>query len=101
MEAAIERCDKLSDSGHLVEALGTIANFKNESDPEVQWRYGRAIFKEAELKGSGPKAEAIGQALEVLKKSLAENDDCANLHVWYAIVIGSKDKHESFKQKIE
>lgn len=45
MEAAIERCDLLFTTGHHVEALGTIVDFKDDPSSEVQWRYGRAIFK--------------------------------------------------------
>lgn len=45
MEAAIERCDKLHNSGHHIEALGTMLNFKDDPNPEVQWRLARGIFK--------------------------------------------------------
>lgn len=56
---------------------------------------------EAEYKGTGPKHKAIAEAIEILKKNLAVNEHCWNSHLWFAIVLGSKDKHDSFKQQIE
>ncbi|XP_003738990.1 regulator of microtubule dynamics protein 1 [Galendromus occidentalis] len=101
MEAALERCDTLFTMGHHVEGLGTIVVHEKDPSPEVQWRLARAIFKEAEFKGSVPKHKAIEASLKILTKNLEIAPDCWNSHVWFAIILGCKEKHESFKQQIE
>lgn len=45
MEEAIARCDAYHKNEDWTEAVNALADFKDDPNPEVQWRLGRAIFK--------------------------------------------------------
>jgi len=52
-------------------------------------------------KKKGSKEPVIAEAIAILEKNLVKKPDCPWSHVWTAVLYGSKDKHESFKQQIE
>lgn len=47
------------------------------------------------------KLKAITDGVSTLEKLLEVSPNCPNTHKWIAILLASKDDHESLKQKIE
>ncbi|OQR69308.1 regulator of microtubule dynamics protein 1-like [Tropilaelaps mercedesae] len=99
---AVKKCDEFYEAGDMVEAHKAIIAVKDDPNPEVQWRVARMEFKVAEISGrSEDVTQAIQQGLEILRANLEKTPKCPNTHKWIAILLGSKDKHNSFKEQIE
>jgi len=47
------------------------------------------------------KEKSIQEGLAILRKLLETNPDSAQIHKWIAVLLGSRDDHESFKKRIE
>lgn len=47
------------------------------------------------------KTKAITEGIVALEKNLELAPNCPNTHKWIAILLASKDEHESLKHKIE
>jgi len=102
MADAIRKCDTFYEAGDYDEAYAEIMKAQEDPDPEVQWRIVRMTFKVAEKTGDpAAKTKAITEGIVALEKNLELAPNCPNTHKWIAILLASKDEHESLKHKIE
>lgn len=102
MSDAIRSCDELYEAGKYTEAYDAIVKAKDDPSPEVKWRLVRMTFKVAEKSGVvAEKEKAIKDGVAILEENLKVAPDCPNTHKWIAILLASKDNHETFKLKIE
>lgn len=102
VEALIKRCDDLYDAGYISDAYDCIVEAKDNHHPEIQWRIARGDFKLAEKNGEPSELKrAIAEGVERLRTNLRVAPRCANSHKWIAIMLASKEEHDTFKQKLE
>lgn len=102
IDAIVKKCDELYEAGNIFEAYECITEAKDHPSTEVQWRVARSDFKLAERNCEPSEMKrAISEGLERLNAALKVAPKCANTHKWIAILLASKEEHESFKQRIE
>ncbi|XP_003738987.1 regulator of microtubule dynamics protein 1 [Galendromus occidentalis] len=102
MADAIRKCDTLYEAGDYDEAYAEIMKAQDDPSPEVRWRIVRMTFKVAEKTGeAAAKTKAINEGIVALEENLKLAPNCPNTHKWIAILLASKDQHDSLKHKIE
>ncbi|GJQ85382.1 hypothetical protein Trydic_g10156 [Trypoxylus dichotomus] len=103
---SLEEIDKNLDSGRLEvikETLVIISNMidENSSSVDLSWRAGKACHYIAmTCEDSSDKQDNIKKGIEFCQAGLKINSKVADIHKWYAILVGSRSDFQSMKDKI-
>ena len=100
--------DSLYENGDwtkLYESSKALYEAENDNDPEIIWRYTRAIYemsKSPEVqKDTKLKNKYVYEAFEVAKQGLASAPTHFKMHLWYGILLNSVGEIEGSKVKIK
>ncbi|XP_023019666.1 regulator of microtubule dynamics protein 1 [Leptinotarsa decemlineata] len=106
LEQALNIIDVKLDSGSLHDLQDSLIELGDlgieyPGNPELLWRLGKAHQKISE-KSNVPSIieEHISKGIQACSQALKLKDDSANIHKWYAILIGSRSDFVSLQEKI-
>jgi len=99
-KAQLEKADQLFEENKFQETSDLLKGLE-QSDAEVLWRQGRALFKLAsEESNSTKKAELIREAYKFAADSLAKDEQNYAVHKWYAILLDAKSNLDGIKERV-
>lgn len=99
-KAQLEKADQLFEENKFQETSDLLKGLE-QSDAEVLWRQGRALFKLAsEETNSTKKADLIREAYKFAAESLAKDESIGAVHKWYAILLDAKSNLEGIKERV-
>jgi tetratricopeptide (TPR) repeat protein len=100
IKAELDQADVLFDENKFQETVNLLKNL-DQSDAEVQWRLGRAIFKVSGTEAnSTTKNELIKTAYGHLQEALEKEDNNFAIHKWYAILLDARSNLDGIKARI-
>jgi tetratricopeptide (TPR) repeat protein len=87
LSGELERIDEIFDENRLEETLELLKKL-DQNNVEVLWRVVRVEYQLAKtVKSKSDRVELIKEAYEQTRKALEIDDNCANAHYFYAILL--------------
>lgn len=99
IKAQLDQADGLFESDKFQETVDLLKTL-DQSNPDVLWRTGRALFKVSDVVPSNKKADTIREAYKFISESLEKDDKNYAIHKWYAILLDAKSNLDGIKERI-
>lgn len=98
--AQLEKADQLFEDNKFQDAFDLLKT-ADQSNPEVLWRQGRALFKVSGTESnSTKKAEDIREAFKFVSESLEKDEQSFAVHKWFAILLDAKSNLDGIKERV-
>lgn len=100
--ALLKTADQFFEENKFQETVDFLKTIDDQSNPEVLWRLGRAIFKLSGTESSSAKkAELIRESFKLLSTSLEKDDNNFAIHKWYAILLDANSNLGGIKERVQ
>lgn len=100
MKAQLDKADQLFDDNKFQDTFDLLKTL-DQSNPEVLWRQGRALFKvSGSESNSTKKAEEIREAFKMVADSLEKDEQNFSVHKWFAILLDAKSNLDGIKERV-
>lgn len=101
LKAQLEKADQLFDDNKFQDAVDFLRTVEDQSDPEILWRLGRALFKTSGIpENSSKKSELIREAYKLIAESVEKKEDSFASHKWFAILLDAKSNLDGIKERV-
>lgn len=100
IKVQIQQADELFDDNKFQEAVRLLKSL-DQSNPEILWRLGRALFKvSGSESNNAKKSEHIREAYKLIAEALEKDDQSFASHKWYAILLDAKSNLDGVKERV-
>lgn len=101
IKTQLEKADQLFDENKFQDAVDFLKTVEDQSNPEILWRLGRALFKTSGIpENSSKKSELIREAYKLIAESVEKKEDSFASHKWYAILLDAKSNLDGIKERV-
>jgi hypothetical protein len=83
IKAQLDKADQLFEQNKFQDTVDLLKSFDDQSNPEVLWRLGRALFKVSGTESnSSKKSEMIRESYKYISDSLEKDEQNFAVHKW-------------------
>ncbi|XP_055921468.1 regulator of microtubule dynamics protein 1-like isoform X2 [Eupeodes corollae] len=101
LESVLQNADQLFDENHFQEVVDVLDKYKDQNQPDIQWRKARATFSVAKAtKDKSEKEKLIKNSHELIKAAVAADPVNFAAHKWMAIIMDAAAELQGIKARI-
>lgn len=101
VKAQLEKADQLFEDNKFQDTVELLKSLDDQSNSEVLWRLGRALFKVSGSESNNTKkAEMIREAYKCLVDALEKDEKNFSVHKWYAVLLDAKSNLDGIKERV-
>lgn len=100
LKSQLEKADVLFEDSKFQETADLLKGL-DQSNPDVLWRLGRALFKVSGMdSNSSKKADLLREAYKYISDALEKDETNFACHKWYAILLDAKSNLDGVKERV-
>ncbi|XP_054716619.1 regulator of microtubule dynamics protein 1-like [Uloborus diversus] len=96
----IKEADVLYDNGHYDKLHEALLPHRSTDNPEILWRFARAIFEKCRNEEKTEKLKSLEESLSLVDRALELDETCWAAHKWRAILLDYVWRFKSTKGRI-
>ena len=100
IKTQLEKADQLFEGSKFQETVDLLQSL-DQSNANVLWRNGRALYKLAGIEANKDKRpELIREAFKFVEQALVKDEQNYACHKWFAILLDAKSNLDGIKERV-